>query len=308
MNFNKKGNKTMTNSKTLLEKVIEEQKKILKKDIDGKGYLVSDDPKGNLLESVSNWDDEIKEEVSKGGGGELTPNKNGATKFLAVHSSSALCVNNFAPFKQHYKRLKFLGCSGFDTAQFEKKLWTGISKPNLDFYLENGTTVIGIESKFTEYFGRQAPNHPTNTRENNLEPYLYREELNYLPEGFQTSIIKHYYKDGAPQHLDVAQLIKHTIGLLNYCRKEKKKKAILLYLYWEPLDWETLNSADNLFAEHRRNIEDFKHRIEQFVPFQFIPWSYPEFWKRCENDDSLDASLKEHIRKVRERYEFKIQS
>jgi len=171
----------------------------------------------------------------------------------------------------------------------------GGPQPHLDFYLENKTTIIGIESKFTEHFNPMPPNHPTEHRTNNLEPYYNRKELNYLPKGFQESIIEHYFADNEPQHLDVAQLIKHIIGLLNNCRE---KKAVLVYLYWEPLN----PTVDNLFVAHRRDIEKFKSLIERFI--KFVPLSYPEFWKLYENEDLL----KEHIRKVRERYEFKIKS
>jgi hypothetical protein len=105
---------------------------------------------------------------------------------------------------------------------------------------------------------------------------------------------------GDPQHLDVVQLIKHAIGLLNPDnRKEKKKdkEAVLVYLFWEPLDRATLHP---LFAEHRRNIEKFQSRIEQFI--EFIPLSYPEFWKLYVND----GLLKEHFFNVKERYWFNV--
>jgi hypothetical protein len=295
----------------LLEKVIEAQTDFFKPksevlDESDRRYLRPGCFEHNLIRPFSNWENEIKTELKRGKGGELEGRK---PHFLAVHSSSALCVNNFAPFKEHHAGLSFLGYSGFREARFEEPFPTGLQgiPPHLDFYLENDTTVIGFESKFTEYIARRQPNgekrdSETNILRNNLEKYCDRMELSYLPEEFRTNIIKHYYNDSTLQHLDVAQLIKHTIGLLNYCRKNNKEKAVLVYLYWEPLDWETLNSTDCIFAEHRRNIEDFKHRIEQFSPVKFIPWSYPEFWKRCENDALLDASLKEHIGDVRTRY------
>jgi len=145
---------------------------------------------------------------------------------------------------------------------------------------------------------KKAPNHKTKDRENNLEPYCDQAKLSYLPEEFQKNIIKHYFDDGNPQHLIVAQLIKHTIGLL---KNRREKEAVLVYLYWEPLDWETLNLTDNLFAKHHRNIEEFKHRIEQFERFKFVPLSYPEFWEMYENA----VPLEELICKVRERYGFR---
>ena len=273
------------------------------KKVDEKYYLTSQNPQDNLIEGVLNWLDweDIEKDINEGKGNEL--NGRGRQKFLAVHSSSALCVNNFAPFRMHFAELSFLGYSGFIEAKFEKKQPTGLKQangqdrtpPHLDFCLETKKTIIGIESKFTEYFGTKRPNHPRKHSDiakclkNNLEPYCNRTKLNYLPKGFHESIIEHYFCDDKPQHLDVAQLIKHTIGLLNNCGK---KEAVLVYLYWEPFN----STIDNLFAEHRHNIEMFKHRIEHFI--EFVPLSYPEFWKMYEND----ALLKDHFVKVKERY------
>ena len=165
--------------------------------------------------------------------------------------------------------------------------------PHLDFYLENGTTIIAVESKFVEH--TRVPKSPNHNE--NLKPYLDGWETlkKYLSEGFRKEILEHYSNDAKPQRLDVAQLIKHTIGLLKNCGK---KEPVLVYLYWEP----TNPTVDNLFAEHRHNIEMFKHRIEHFI--EFVPMSYPEFWERYKDD----ALLKRHIGRVRERYEFEIES
>jgi len=281
--------------------IIARQTEFLKhKDVDEKGYLAH--PQDNLIEPFPHWE-QIKKEFNEGKGSELKRSGGKPPKFLSVRSSSALCVNNFAPFKAHGSKLSFSDYSGFDETRFEKEQPTGLdgTQPHLDFYLENKTTIIGIESKFTEYFVPKRPNHPTKhqdptkSRKNNLEKYCNKKELNYLPKGFQESIIEHYFADNEPQHLDVAQLIKHTIGLLN---NRREKKVVLVYLYWEPLN----PTVDNLFVEHRRDIEKFKSLMERFI--KFVPWSYPEFWKLYENEDLL----KEHIRKVRDRYEFEIKS
>ena len=294
----------MTDSKTPLEKAIITNQtdfftRVQKVVVDG--YLTSDDPKDNLIDLLPNCWEKIAEELNAGGGGEMKRKVDEPPKFCAVHSSSALCVNNFAPFKEHrnHAKLSFLGYSGFQEAWFEEKQPTGLrgTPPHLDFYLECPEVIIGIESKFTEHLGSpKPPNHKTGNRENNLEPYLDPKELSYLPKGFQETIIEHYFNDDKPQRLDVAQLIKHTLGLLKNCR-EKKKEAILVYLYWEPLN----PTIDNLFAEHRHNIKMFKHRIEHFI--EFVPLSYPEFWKMYKDNDLL----KGHIGRVRERYEFKIE-
>ena len=140
---------TISRCKTPLEKAIEaHQTDYLKHKNVVDGYLVS--AKDNLIEPFPNCWEQIEREFNEGDGNELKPKEGKKPKFCAVYSSSALCVNNFVPFKEHHAELSFLNYSGFDEARFEKKLSTGISFPNLDFYLENKTTVIGIESKFTE--------------------------------------------------------------------------------------------------------------------------------------------------------------
>jgi hypothetical protein len=265
------------------------EKEIIKKiksqfgeEVDEKGYFKSSNPKDNLLET-SNWD-EIRNELNGGAGNELT------SKFCAVHSSSALCVNNFALFKEKLNDFNWLDCSGFLKATFEKRQPTGLggTPPHLDFYLENTDTVIGVESKFTEYFTRKLPNH-----KKNLGKYSDKEKLNYLPEGFNKCIIKHYEQDAEDKHLDIAQLIKHAIGLINN-NKKKKKRLKLVYIYWQPCNWENYAEC----KQHRKEIEDFRNRIGKFI--KFIPMAYNDLWNEFEDNEIF----RNHILKVKERYCF----
>ena len=120
----------------LTDEIIDNLRKLTTKSIDEKGYLSSMNPVDNLLPNVTNWNI-ISSEIGKGQGSELKIEKNGRMKFCALHSSAALCVNNFATLKQNKDAISFLKYSNFTEAVFEKKLSTGISTPNLDFYLEN---------------------------------------------------------------------------------------------------------------------------------------------------------------------------
>ena len=303
-----------------INKIIETVKKFQaqSKTVDASYHLTSDDPRDNLVKGIRNWED-IEKDLKAGKGGELEPRKRYPPKFLSVRSSAALCVNNFAPFKEYHMELSFMGISSFVEACFEKEQPTGLhrpTEPHLDFYLENEKTIIGIESKFLEYLNfYKAPNHPSghryteDYRENNLDAYLVREKLHYLPDGFFDNIIEFYSKCSKDdnQRLDVAQLIKHSIGLLkNRHDKGNKQKVVLIYLYWEPLDWKTIHP---LFNVHRDNINEFECIIKQFEPLiTFVPLSYLEFWQQCENDVSLHESIKEHIGRVVKRYRFAINS
>lgn len=256
---------------------------------DTKGYV--EEERNNLIDNFKNWD-KISNELYRGQGSELKPNKNGVVKFRAVHSSAALCVNTFAPFKHNKSNFTFLDYSGFTEATFEKKLPTGISTPNLDFYLENECAIIGIESKFTEVLSKKVPNH-----DQNLEKYQNRKELAHLHDSFNR-IIQDYIDCKESLYLDVAQLIKHSIGLINKAKKPEpiKKTPILVYLYWQPNNW---NEYDK-YITHADEIASFQKSIEKII--SFIPMSYFEFWELFKNDPNFSS----HIELVKNRYSISL--
>ena len=251
---------------------------------DEKGYVSAN--QDNLVDKFDNWTD-IERELGEGQGSELKPDKHG--KFKAVHSSSALCVNNFAPFKQNKDKFSFLNHNDFTEATFEKKLPTGLggTPPHLDFYLENNNTVIGFESKFIEILNAKLPN-----QDNNLTKYQNRQDLDYLPDTFST-IIQDYIDYQEKLFLDVAQLIKHSIGLINKGRSTTLQ-PILVYIYWQPKNWYDFE----VYRRHADEINDFKDKLDRHIPF--IPISYLDFWKLYENDSTFG----QHIDKVKGRYYF----
>ena len=265
--------------------------KALKMKLDKKGYVKTNEE--NLIKIFENWK-KIKKELEEGQGGELTPDKRGIIKFNAVHSSSALGVNNFAAFKKDHKDFKFFNYSDFIEISFEKKLPTGISTPNLDFYLETNYEIIGVESKFTEYLSPKLPNHGKN-----LDKYLNNSKLDYLPRSYHDDLIKHYINTNEKLHLDVAQLIKHGIGIINKAQSKYKfilnamlTQPVLVYIYWQPSNWYNFE----IFRKHADEIEEFKKLVKPFLTF--IPLSYLDFWKAYENDRLFGS----HIEKVKERY------
>lgn len=113
------------------------------------GYMESF--RDNLLPDVDPND--FVYELRAGAGNELE------SKFKAVHSSSALVVNCFAPFRKRLSDLGLLGFRGAAKLEFERKCPTGLRRwpPHLDVVLSSGSKVIGIESKLTEYLtGKKA--------------------------------------------------------------------------------------------------------------------------------------------------------
>jgi len=89
-----------------------------------KGYVSA--PEENTLPGV-----ELRQfaaDLEQGDGNELQ------SKFLAAHSSSALAVNCFAPFRDAIVDLSLQGAIGFVSLQFERKCPTGLKgrrAPNL---------------------------------------------------------------------------------------------------------------------------------------------------------------------------------
>jgi len=270
----------------IVDDVIRKLKEKSNKEIDEKGYIKSMNPEDNLCKTINNWN-EIKDEIGKGQGGELKIDRSGRIKFCALHSSSALCVNNFTILKNNLKGISFLQNSNFTKAVFEKKVPTGISTPNLDFYLENSKAIIGVESKFTEYF----TSNIEHTKQN-LCKYFMREDLKYLPRLFD-SIIFNYLNSPEKMFLDVAQLIKHSIGLI---RNKGEKKAILVYIYWEPKSWNKKGEYQEIYEQHKYEIEEFAKKISKFIIFKNL--SYTDFWECFKEYKDIDE--------IKEKYELEI--
>ena len=68
-------------------------------------------------------------------------------------------MNTFAYWKKDPSSLNIFGNTNFNTLTFEGKCSTGLggTPPNLDILLTNDDSIIGIESKFTEYHKLKKP-------------------------------------------------------------------------------------------------------------------------------------------------------
>ncbi|MGA7872469.1 MAG: hypothetical protein WCA22_16405 [Candidatus Binatus sp.] len=238
----------------------------------------------NLLPGVSRA--QFETELRKGDGNELE------SKFLAAHSSSALVVNCFAPFKigKRARELALAGTVGFNAVTFERKCPPGLrggTAPNLDLVSEGQTTVVAMESKCTEYFGvkvsrRFSPAYSAQIHDERRDgPWFASME----------SIIS---GNSEFLHLDVPQLIKHAFGL---ARCFKGIPTILLYVFWEPA-----NAFEfPIFEQHRDEIRRFQKMVNGSFP-QFISMSYPELWDSWASQVEVPSWLIEHIASLRERY------
>jgi hypothetical protein len=205
--------------------------------------------------------EDFEADLNSGDGNELQ------TKFRAIHSSSGLAVNCFAPFRRQIADLHLQPSDAFDGLQFERKCPTGLKggrSPNLDVLLFGPAGIVGVESKLSEYLGKHtakfSPAYAQQIRDARRDGGYFREMLRLMD---------------APKNytfLDAAQLIKHAFGLSHTF---KDRPVSLLYLFWEPA-----NPEDSpVFAAHRAEIAEFAERVAGSTP-SFSAMSYPEFWTR----------------------------
>lgn len=249
--------------------------------VDEKGYTC--DFRHNLLPRV--LPEDFKEELCEGDGNELRGSGGKKPHFQAIHSSSGLAVNCFAPFKQNLADLMLPVGDSFASLHFEKKCPTGLkgTPPNLDILLENGKEVIGIESKFTEFLVK----HPSEFADKYKKEWpgaaYYCEEMCRIINQPQL-----YF------HLNAAQLIKHAFGLTN---TYNQKNVTLLYLYWEPANPE----SNCIFAKHREEINEFAERVKGSTP-KFEAMSYPELWQLWRKNPNMPTWVQCHLDNLEKRY------
>ena len=249
--------------------------------LDAKGYVAGIEE--NLLPEVCVKDFEA--DIRQGAGQELS--RKSRAKLLAVHSSTALAVNCFAPFRRHIADLSLLGHK-FDQnghIRFEGKCPTGLrgTPPHLDVLVQDADTVIGIESKLTEHLGtHRAKFSPSYCNIRDEWGKAWVREMQRLKKE------PRYYVQ-----LDAAQLIKHAFGL---ARTFPDKKVTLLYLYWEPVK----SKSCPVIAEHRQEVADFAARVADSTP-HFEALSYTDLWRNWSANAPPDWLVR-HIEHLRARY------
>ena len=246
--------------------------------LDEKGYV--SEISENLVAGVRL--DDFEADLRQGDGNELK------TKFRAAHSSSALAVNTFAPFKADAAALRLPGGNGFVNIHFERKCSHGLAgrrSPNLDVLADGYHGVVAVESKCLEHLSHHiaefAPVYETGINDQRRRTGWFRtmQELIEKPETYGW--------------LDAAQLVKHAYGI---AFTFPDKPATLLYLFWEPSNSE----AYPIFAEHRDEVSRFAASISGGTP-EFIAMSYPELWRYWETNPGPEW-LPIHVKRLRARY------
>lgn len=245
--------------------------------LDGAGYTGTGTD--NLLDTV--LADDFEADLRQGSGSEL------ATKFRAAHSSSALAVNAFAPFRRFLPDLAVAARRGFTTMAFERKCPSGLdgTPPNLDLVVESSDHVLAIESKCVEYLTpKTAAFSPA---------YFEKITDGRRDSGWFREMVRLRSEPRAYQCLDAAQLIKHAFGLAH---SFQGRPVTLLYLWWEPANAD----ADPVFGLHRAEIAAFADRVSGSFP-AFASMSYASLWKEW-GDAGPPDWLARHLSDLRARY------
>lgn len=250
---------------------------------DRKGYVTK--PEENLIEGIKM--DLFEHDLRKGDGDELR------MKFCATHSSAALVVNCFAWFNgkdygaDRMKRLKLLGMDGAKSIDFEHQLQIfddpSLKKANLDVWVEFEDKNVAIESKLMEYFTKKKPDFS----EKYGEP-----KPRGLAEPCWWEVLQRAKRSGK-QHLDVAQLVKHYLGIRRWQTTPECKPVTLLYLFWEPTDWENID----ICKEHRKQVAMLAQAVATST-VKLESMSYLELW----NQWGAHTDLKSHVSNLKSRY------
>lgn len=251
------------------------------------------DPRDNFVGSLSDQQVAIVlEQIDCGDGGELKA-KDGLIKFGAAHSSSALAANAFGPWFEQPESLVIGGMSSFDSIELERKFPTGLggNSPNLDLFLSSPANPVAIESKFTEYLGRKAAGFS-----DSYEPLVAK----IADPSWRSLFEELRVKPRLYEQIDVAQLVKHYLGLKSAVEAGQFRQLTLLYLYWEP------SNADEIgeIVAHRKQLEEITGRVDdQTVRFKSL--TYPELWGEWAGLDRPNW-LKHHVNELRSRYEVRV--
>ena len=201
----------------------------------------------------------------------------------APHSSSALAANTFERWRAHPQHLELAGVRSFQMIAFEKKYPTGLrgTPPHLDLVAEATEAVVAVESKCLEYLKPKTP-YFAPSYQTLADEYGTRSWFCYVAEGEMSSL-----------HLNVAQLVKHWLGL---CRAHPDRRVTLLYVYWEPENWQQVPEC----RRHRCEIRDFADRVAGDA-VRFAALSYPDLWAHWEQR-SATPWVTAHVTCLRQRY------
>lgn len=240
----------------------------------------------NLFDAIPFVD--LRQAFDDGKGQELHGDATHPPKMAAIYSSSALVLNTFGPWYRDLSHLVVNRHRGFKTMTFEAQVPHGLkgTPPHLDMRLDVDDRVLAIESKCLEYLYPMrkpawfAPAYDTIVDHRAQSPWF--RHIAALRENSERY-----------RYLDAAQLIKHYLGLSH---SEPTKSLTLLYLFWEPRNWQDFEA----FTQHRAEIREFSDVVAG-DRVRFEAFSYNELWAEWEQMQ-MPGWLAAHLQRLKARY------
>jgi hypothetical protein len=234
----------------------------------------------------------VRGDFRSGSGGEIGGGLEGPDKLCAVHSSAALVLNTFGPFRSSPQVLQLLGYSGFRCVSFEEQLPTALKgvPPTLGFCAYGSEAIVAVEGKFTEVLATRSASFSDS----------YLQTVSDLADSRWTGMYRSLCANPRRfRFLDAAQLVKHYLGIRRSLADEPEPKW-LLYVFWEPSNWAHLAE----FAQHRYEVLAFSVAVSR-GDVEFSAMSYPELWDAMEDWSDWPAK-REQLSYLRERYVFEL--
>lgn len=234
--------------------------------------------------------EETLRDFSDGDGAEVQPDQNTRAKIFATHSSSALVCNFFEYWRYRDKRpiAKALKLKQqIKALVFEQKFSMGMSgtMPNLDLaLLLSDGTVVGIESKFTEWMS------PYNAKF--AESYFKNGKKRWMDVGLPAcqDLAESIHRGSVKfRHLNAPQLLKHSLGIGNMTSSSSR----LIYLYFD------LSPGSDIKKKHNEEINRFAMLMNGELQFTAI--SYQDLFKKLKKNSSLPEHV-EYFRYLQNRY------
>jgi Restriction Endonuclease associating with ARP/Sigma-70, region 4 len=213
-------------------------------------------------------------DIAQGDGNEMLWTRKGGTLrppgLHSVFSSCGLALNAFGPWRLKPESLNFLGESGYTAMRFEEKLRIfprGGRAPNLDVVLFDDDRVTAVESKLTEHLtGGQLA-----TFKESYERVIPKADASWQAMYQQLKRAPDLFN-----YLDAAQLVRHYLGLKTQTGPggvHAVKRAVLVYLFWEPANAPDLQAC----ATHADEVRFFAQQVAD-PNLPFATSTYRELW------------------------------
>jgi hypothetical protein len=245
-------------------------------EFDERGYVTGSWPQ-NLLPFSQEILSAIEADYRAAAGHEL------GQKLRAAHSSAALVINTFAPWRLQPAPVILPG-GGFQSLRFGQPCPTGLegTPPHLDL-VADGDPPVAVESKCTEWMTAKGAKFAKS-----YQVFESRQGAEQWAAAMRrlTDLQDNY------RHLDAAQLIKHAFGLL----RRFPGPVVLLYLYWEPRNFPEWPEC----AAHRAEIDRFGGDVRG-SRVRLAHMSYRELWSSWE-----EKASREHLDRLRVRYDVEV--